>query len=91
MLRITKSAADLIRTLVTRDATMPEGGGLRIATNPSTRALSMSLARTSEATDVVVVGHGAQLFLTALAAERLDERTLNAEVAAGRPAFFLDR
>lgn len=90
MLRITKVAASLVRTLVANDDDIPETGGLRIVTDPRSKALSMALAPGSKATDVVVADQGVQIFLSPAAAERLNERTLKAEVTAGRSAFFLD-
>ena len=89
MLRITRTAAHLVRTLVEHDDAIPEAGGLRIATDPRSHALAMALAPSAMATDVVVADHGARLFLSPLAAERLNERTLNAEVTVERSAFFL--
>lgn len=91
MLRITRGAASLVRTLVAHDDDIPETGGLRIVTDPRSQALSMALAPGSKAMDVVVADHGVRIFLSPSAAERLNERTLNAEVTAARSAFFLDR
>lgn len=90
MLRITRTAAHLVRTLVEHDEAIPETGGLRIATDPRSHALSMALAPSAMATDVVVADHGVRLFLSPVAAERLNERTLNAEVTVERSAFFLN-
>lgn len=51
----------------------------------------MGLAPSFEATDVVVADHGTRLFLSPAAAERLEERTLQAAINGGGSAFFLDQ
>jgi iron-sulfur cluster assembly protein len=76
--------------LVARDDDIPDTGGLRIVTDPLSHALSMRLAPSFEATDVVVADHGTRLFLSPAAAERLEERTLQAAINGGGSAFFLD-
>lgn len=91
MLRITTVAASLVRSLVAHHDDIPETGGLRIVTDPRSQALSMALAPSAKATDVVVADHGVRLFLSRAAAERLNERTLKAAVTVEGSAFFLDQ
>lgn len=90
MLSLTDTAADLVRTLAD-DAGLPPSGGVRIDTDPSSHALSMGLSANPDNADTVVAKHGARLFLSSPAAERLADATLCAEVSADRSVFFLDR
>jgi hypothetical protein len=49
----------------------------------------MGLAVAPESADAVIARDGALLFLSPLAAERVQERTLCAEITPERSAFFL--
>jgi iron-sulfur cluster assembly protein len=90
MLTISEDAARLVRTL-THDADLPAEAGVRIVVDPTHHSLSMGLAPKPEPRDVVVAIHGARVFLTPLAANRLRRRTLKAEITTTRALFFLDR
>lgn len=64
-------------------------GGLRIVIDPQYRSLSMSLAD-RQADDVVITGHGVQVFLSAAADERLRGCTLRAGAVGSGSWFYLD-
>ncbi len=64
--------------------------GLRIVIHPQHRSLSMSLAD-RRPDDIVVTGHGATVFLSAAAAERLEGCTLRGGAVGAIPSFYLDR
>jgi Fe-S cluster assembly iron-binding protein IscA len=89
MLTITEDAATLVRSL-TKDADGSRQAGLRIIVDPVHHSLSMGIADSPASADSVVVGYGARLFLSPLAAARLNSRTLRAEVSRARSVFFLD-
>ncbi len=90
MFKITDEAAVLICRLA-RCGAIPDSGGLRIALNPTTHSLSMGLAAIPERADAVIRRHGALLFISAQAAERLSQQTLCADLTATRATFFLTR
>ncbi|MEJ3748198.1 hypothetical protein WEI85_44225 [Actinomycetes bacterium KLBMP 9797] len=79
MLTLTENAAQVIRDL-TDQPEVPEGAGLRIATDPTAGALTLSLAAEPAAGDQVVDEAGARLFLESTAAEILDDKALDAAV-----------
>lgn len=87
---VSKEAADLVLELI-REAHLPAGAGLRIVIQPAHDSLSMSLARTAEKPESVVRGHGACVFLSRQAANRLHGKVLRAESTRHRSSFFLDR
>jgi Fe-S cluster assembly iron-binding protein IscA len=89
MLTISETAATLVRTL-TQDAKLSEQAGLRIVVDQAKDSLSMALAGTPASSDAVVDCHGARVFLSPSAADRLDEQTLRAEITEDRSLFFLD-
>lgn len=86
---ISDEAARLVRTL-THDADLPEDAGVRIVVDPRHNSLSMALAAKPDPADVVIAAHGARVFLTASASQRLQRRTLNAEHTDSRTRFFVD-
>lgn len=88
MLSISQDAATLVRTL-TRDADLPDDAGVRIIIDPTHHSLSMDLARNPEPRDAIVTAHGAHVFLTQPVVERLERRTLRAEVTEARSLFFI--
>ena len=88
MLKVTADAAQLARTL-THQGAARQHGGLRIVMNPDTNSLSMGIAHAPERSDAVIARDGALLFLSGPAAERLDGRTLCAEITTTRSVFFL--
>lgn len=79
MLTLTENAVQVIRSL-TDQPEVPEGAGLRIATDPTAGALTLSLAAEPVAGDQVVDEAGARLFLESTAAEILDDKALDAAV-----------
>lgn len=86
MLTLTDEAADLVRTLVSGDE---PAKGLRLGTDDDTHALVMGLSRSSREDDVEVTLDGARVWLSPLAAVRLADRTLRAQLVPRR-AFFVD-
>lgn len=90
MLKVTADAAQLARSLTDTDSTRRRGG-LRIELNPDTNSLSMGLAPAPKRNDAVIAQNGALLFLSGPAAERLEGRTLCAEITSTRSVFFLER
>jgi Fe-S cluster assembly iron-binding protein IscA len=79
MLTVTENAVSVIRNL-TDQQEVPEGAGLRIATDPSAGALTLSLAEAPLDGDEVLDESGARLFLDAEAAVLLDDKALDAAV-----------
>lgn len=79
MLTLTDNAVAVIRSL-TEQPQVPDGAGLRIATDPSAGALTLSLAPEPVEGDQVVNESGARLFLESSAAELLDDKALDAAV-----------
>lgn len=77
MLTITENAVTEIRNL-TGLPEAPEGSGVRIATDPTAGALTLSLAPTPEEHDTVLDNDGARLFLDASANTMLEDQTLDA-------------
>ena len=53
----------------------PQGGGVRIATDPTAGGLTMSLAATPAEDDTVLDTDGARLFLDSTATTLLDDKT----------------
>lgn len=90
ILIITEEAATLIGTL-TSQAHLPDQGGLRIGIDSVHHSLSMALAHTPQNTETVIASRGARVFLPIPVAQRLDERTLRAEITDARSTFFLDQ
>ena len=77
MLTVTENAVTEIRNL-TDQPQAPEGGGVRIATDPTVGNLTLSLAATPAEDDTVLDADGARLFLDSSATARLDDKTLDA-------------
>ena len=88
MVNLSDEAAGLIRTLVA-DSYLPDSAGLRLGTDDDKHSLSMKLEAAPKAHDLVVEHQGASLFVSPLAASRIEDKTLHAQVAP-RPAFFVD-
>ena len=88
MVDLSDEAARLIRTLVA-DSPLPDSAGLRLSTDDNTHSLAMGLAAAPLADDVVLQHHGASLFVSPVAASRVEDQTLHAQVQP-RPAFFVD-
>lgn len=93
MLTITDTAAEAIRGIVAAPE-LPEGAGLRIATqhesdpaHPGT--LEVSVAESPADTDQVVSEAGARVFVEADAVPLLDDKLLDAQIEGTRVGFML--
>jgi Fe-S cluster assembly iron-binding protein IscA len=81
MLTLTDNAVLVIRDL-TAQQEVPDGAGLRIATDPTAGSLTLALAEQPAQGDQVVDNAGARIFLDADAAQLLDDKALDAAVDA---------
>jgi iron-sulfur cluster assembly protein len=79
MLTMTDNAVAAIRSL-TGQPEVPDGSGLRIASDPDAGSLQLSLAPEPQEGDQVVDSSGARLFLDTEAALLLDDKALDASV-----------
>jgi Fe-S cluster assembly iron-binding protein IscA len=79
MLTVTDNAVAAIRSL-TDQPEVPDGTGLRIATDPTAGSLQLSLAPEPHEGDQVVDNSGARLFLDTDAALLLNDKALDASV-----------
>ena len=86
MLTVTENAVTEIRNL-TDQPQAPEGGGVRIATDP-TGALELRLAATPAEDDTVLDADGARLFLDSIATTMLEDKTLDAVMDASGQVQF---
>lgn len=77
MLTVTENAVTEIRNL-TDQPQAPEGGGVRIATDPTVGNLTLSLAATPAEDDTVLDADGARLFLDSNTTTLLDDKMLDA-------------
>jgi Fe-S cluster assembly iron-binding protein IscA len=77
VLTLTQNASTQIRTLINQPE-LPHGCGMRIANDPVTNNLTLSLAATPVDGDAVVDDAGARVFLDAEAAALLDDKALDA-------------
>ncbi|HXE46030.1 MAG TPA: HesB/YadR/YfhF-family protein [Conexibacter sp.] len=91
MLAITDTAAEAIRGIVAAPE-VPDGAGLRIATQTGTgdaATLEVSVAETPADTDQVVDEEGARVFVDADAVPLLDDKLLDAQIDGTRVGFML--
>lgn len=89
MLTLTDNATTEIRKLIDQPE-VPDGSGLRIANDPASGGLVLSLAAAPTEGDAVVDDEGARVFVDAQAAELLDDKALDAGVGAdGQVQFAL--
>jgi iron-sulfur cluster assembly protein len=91
VLTLTHTAAEVVRTLVDQ-STAPDSGGLRIAATESGVegvSLELSLVGEPEALDATVEQEGATVYLDPSAAELLDDKLLDAQVAEDHVTFVL--
>jgi iron-sulfur cluster assembly protein len=89
MLTVTDNAAAEIRSLISRPE-VPDGGGMRIASDPAAGALTLSLAPEPAADDAVLDAAGARVFLDTAAASMLDDKALDATIdPEGRVQFVV--
>jgi Fe-S cluster assembly iron-binding protein IscA len=90
VLTLTDTAAEAIRGIVAAPE-LPDGAGLRIATQPNAEAaaLEVSVAESPAETDQVVSEAGARVFVEADAVPLLDDKLLDAEIEGTRVGFML--
>ena len=88
MVDLSDEAAGLIRSLVA-DSALPDSAGLRLGTDDDKHSLAMQLQAAPNADDLVLEHEGASLFVSPLAAVRVEDQTLHAQTQP-RPAFFVD-
>lgn len=79
MVSVTENAQAAIRSLTTQPD-VPDGAGLRIATDAAAGALQLSVAPAPHEGDQVVDNSGARLFLDSDAALLLEDKALDASV-----------
>jgi len=79
MLTLTDNAAAVIRDLTSAEE-VPEGAGLRIASDPAAGGLTLTLAPQPQVGDQVVDESGARLFLDTEASQLLDDKALDAAI-----------
>jgi Fe-S cluster assembly iron-binding protein IscA len=91
VLTITDTAAEAIRGIIAAPE-IPEGAGLRIATQPEAEgdaALEVTVAEQPAETDQVVSEAGARVFVEADAVPLLDDKLLDAQIDGTRVGFTL--
>lgn len=91
MLAITDTAAEAIRGIVAAPE-LPDGAGLRIATQPGAgpaTSLEVTVAEVPADTDQVVDEQGARVFVEADAVPLLDDKLLDAQIDGTRVGFML--
>jgi Fe-S cluster assembly iron-binding protein IscA len=89
MLTLTPAAAEVVRRILA-DAAPEDTAGLRIAPGeptPEGVAFEMTLVNAPEEDDETVEEEGATIFLEPAAAEMLDDKILDAEVADDQVRF----
>lgn len=87
MLAVTDNAATAIRD-ITSQQEVPEGAGLRIASDASEGSLTLSLVPEPMDGDQVVDASGARVFLDTQAALILDDKELDVAVDPGGSVQF---
>jgi Fe-S cluster assembly iron-binding protein IscA len=91
LLTLTPTAAEVVRTLVDQSSSF-DSGGLRIAASEDGVegvALELSLVGEPEALDETIEQSGATVYLDPEAAELLDDKLLDAQVAEDHVTFVL--
>jgi iron-sulfur cluster assembly protein len=91
LLTLTPAAAEVVRTLV-EQSPAPDSGGLRIAASAQddeSVELELALVEEPEALDETVEQEGATVYLDPEAAELLDDKLLDAQVAEDHVTFML--
>ena len=91
VLTLTHTAAEVVRSLV-EQSEAPDSGGLRIAAGDNAVdgvELELSLVIEPEALDETVEQEGATVYLDPGAAELLDDKLLDAQVAEDHVTFVL--
>lgn len=87
MLTLTQTAAEAVKTIVER-VPQAEDGGVRIRDTGAQTGFELSVAQAPEPEDTVVVTDGARVFLDTAANQALDDRILDAELAADGSVKF---
>ncbi len=87
MITLTDDAVSAIQILTTQPD-VPQGSGLRIATDDTRGALALSVAAQPAQGDAVVESGGARLFLDATAAAALGDKALDARAEADGQVLF---
>jgi Fe-S cluster assembly iron-binding protein IscA len=91
VLTLTPTAAEVVRHLV-EESPSPDSGGLRIAAGEVTGEgvpLELSLVVEPQDADETIEQEGATVYLDPNAAELLDDKLLDAQVAEDRVTFVL--
>jgi Fe-S cluster assembly iron-binding protein IscA len=88
LVNLSDEAAGLIRSLVA-DSELPDSAGLRLGTDDDKHSLAMELEAAPHRDDLVLEHQGASLFVSPLAASRVQDQTLHAQEHP-RPAFYVD-
>jgi Fe-S cluster assembly iron-binding protein IscA len=91
VLTLTPTAAEVVRTLV-EESPAPDSGGLRIAAGemtPEGVPLELALVVEPEEADRTVEQEGATVYLEPTAAQLLDDKLLDAQVAEDSVTFVL--
>lgn len=92
MLTLTPTAAEVVRTLVDQSPA-PQSGGLRIAASTDAAGqsveLELALVEEPEALDETIEQEGATVYLDPEAAELLEDKLLDAQVAEDHVTFML--
>jgi iron-sulfur cluster assembly protein len=89
VLILTDDATTEIRNIIDRPE-VPDGYGVRIATDPASGGLSLALAATPAEDDQVLDEAGARVFLEPQAAVMLDDKALDASTdTSGRVHFSI--
>ena len=87
MLTLTDNATTIVKSLT---ADQPDTAGLRItAEGPASNTLSVAAVTGAEDGDQVVEQDGALVFLDSNAAQRLDDKVLDADVSEGGVRFAI--
>lgn len=87
MLTLTETAAEAVKQIVARVPNV-EDGGVRIRDTGGETGFELSVAPDPEPLDTVVVTDGARVFLDETAAVALEDRVLDAELAADGSVRF---
>ncbi|MDQ2649226.1 MAG: hypothetical protein M3Z03_06705 [Actinomycetota bacterium] len=88
MLLLTENATSAIDALV-HQPEVPDGAGLRISLADDSGQLALTMAAFADIDDRVIEDAGARVFLDPGAAEVLDDKVLDAQVAEGSVQFLV--
>ncbi|MGZ0713133.1 Fe-S cluster assembly protein HesB (plasmid) [Coraliomargarita sp. W4R53] len=87
MLTLTPTAAEAVKTIVSR-VPQVDDGGVRIRDTGESNGFELSVTEKPEPEDTVVVTEGARVFLDATAAQALESRVLDAELSGDGSVRF---